>query len=101
MRNGTQSGMRKKFKLKEIKPNTRSWKENNRCRKDKFVINRLKAGDTLLNYGFLIEGLPMHECELRYSHAMTVKHLLNECADLASLRLRFFDSPNPNTLKQV
>ena len=31
---------------------------------------------------------------------MTVKHLI-DCANLASVRLRFFHGSNPNTLKQI
>ena len=31
----------KKYKLKEIKPDTRSWKENNRLGKDETVINSI------------------------------------------------------------
>ena len=33
----------KNDKLKEIKPDTRPWKENNRCRKDETVINTQQA----------------------------------------------------------
>ena len=43
----------------------------------------------------------MPECELCHNHTMTVKHLLTEYANLASLRLRFFDGSNSNTLKQI
>ena len=35
-------------KLKEINPDTRSWKYNKKCRKDETVINRLRTGHTLL-----------------------------------------------------
>ena len=41
-------------KLKEIKPNTRPWKENNRSRKGETVINRLRAGHILLTHGFTV-----------------------------------------------
>ena len=34
-------------------------------------------------------------------HAMTVKHLLTNCAKLANLKLRFFGGYNPNTLKHI
>ena len=88
-------------KLKEIKPNTQPWKENNRCRKDETVNSRLTVCHTLLTHGHLMEGLPVPECELCHSHALTVKHLLTECANLASVRLRFFNGSNPNTLKQI
>ena len=82
----------KNDKLKEIKPDTRPWKENDRCRKNKTVINRLRVGHTLLTHEYLMEGgLPVPECELCHNHTMTVKQLLNECANPASLRLRFFD----------
>ena len=92
----------KNDKLKEIKPNTRPWKENNRCRKDETVINRLRAGHTLLTHGYRMEGLPVPpECELCHSHTMTVKHLLTDCVNLDSLRLRFFDGSNPITLKRI
>ena len=47
----------KNDKLKEIKPDTRPWKENNRCGKDETIINRLRAGHTLLNHWYLMEGL--------------------------------------------
>ena len=80
----------KNDKLKEIESYTRPWKENNRCRMDATVINRLRAGHTLLAQEYLMEGLPMPECELCHSRAMTVKHLLTDCANLASFRLRFF-----------
>ena len=86
-------------KLKEIKPDTWPWKENNRCRKDETVVNRLRAGHILLNRGYLMEDLPVPECELCHSQAMTVKHLLTDCVNLVSLKLRFFDGSNPNTLK--
>ena len=36
----------KNNKLKEIKPDTRPRKENNKCRKHETVINRLRAGHT-------------------------------------------------------
>ena len=39
MKNGTESGMRKNANLKES-----NQEENNRCRKDETVINRLRAG---------------------------------------------------------
>ena len=48
-----------------------------------------------------MEGLPMPECELCDSHAMTLEHILTDCVNLASLRLRFFNGSNPNTLKQI
>ena len=87
--------------LKEIKADIRPWKENNGCRKDETVINRLRAGHTLPSYGHLMEGQPVPECELCHSHAMTVKHLLTDCINLASLRLRFSDRSNQNTLKHI
>ena len=90
----------KNDKLKQIKPDTRPWKEIDRCGNDETVVNRLRAGHTLLNYGYLMEGLLVPECELCHRHAMTVKHLLTDCTNIASLRLRFFDGTNPNTLKQ-
>ena len=68
---------------------------------NKIVINRLRAGHTLLTHGYLMEGLSVPDTELCHSHTMPVKHLLTECANLASLRLRFFDGRNPNTLKQI
>ena len=40
----------------------------------------------------------MPECELRDSHA---KHILTDCVNLASLRLRFFYGSNPYMMKQV
>ena len=46
----------KNDKLKENKPDTRPWKENNGCREDETVINRLRAGHTLL-----MEDLPVPE----------------------------------------
>ena len=48
-----------------------------------------------------MEDLPVPECELCHIDAMTVKHLLTDCANQASLRLSFFDGSNPNTLKQI
>ena len=84
-------------KLKVNKPVTWSWKEMDRCRKDETVINRLRAGHALLTHGYLMEDLPMPECELCHSHAMTVKHLITECANLASLRLRLTDSLRAST----
>ena len=88
--------------LKEIKPDTRPWTENDKCRKDEIVINRLRAGHTLLTHTYLMEGLPAPpKCELCHNHTMTVKDLLTECADLPSLRLRIFEDSNQNTLKQV
>ena len=48
-----------------------------------------------------MEGLPVPEYELCHCHAMTVKHLLTDCTNLAGLRLRFFDGSNPNMLKQI
>ena len=90
----------KNDKLKEIKPDTRPWKENDRCRKDETVINRLRAGHTLLTHGYLMEGLPVPpKCELCHSHTMTVKRLLTDCVNLDSSRLRFFDGSDPITLK--
>ena len=73
--------------------------ENNGCEKDEFVINRLRAGHTLLTHRCLMEGLPVPERELRHRRAMTGKHLLTDRANLASLGLRFFDGSYPNTLK--
>ena len=92
----------KNEKLREIKPDNRPWKENDICRKDETVINRLRSGLTLLNHGYLMEGKPVPtESELSHNHTMTVKHLLAECDNLASLRLRFFDGSITNTLKKV
>ena len=88
-------------KFKEIKSNTRAWKEINRCGKNETVTNRLGAGHILLTHGFLMEGLLVPECEMCRSHAMTVKHLSTDCANLASLSLRFFDVSNQSTLKQI
>ena len=70
----------KNDKVKEIKPNTRPWKKINRRRKNETVINRLKAGHTILTHVNSMEGLPvLPECELCLSHTMTVKHLLTDC----------------------
>ena len=88
-------------KLKEILSDTQSWKENKRCRMDETVINRIRAAHTPLIHGYLMEGLPMPECELCHSHAMTVKHVLTVCANKVIWRLRFFDGSNPKTLKKV
>ena len=44
-------------KLKQIKPDTRPYKENDSSRKDETVINRLRAGHALQTPGYLIEGL--------------------------------------------
>ena len=88
-------------KLKEVKQDNRPWKENNRCRKDETVTNRLRACHTLLTHVYLMESLPVLECELCHSCVMTVKHLLTHCANLAILRLIFFDGSNPNVLKQI
>ena len=52
----------KNDKLKEIKLDTGPWKENDRCRMDETVINRLRAGHTLLTHGLLMKGLPVPEC---------------------------------------
>ena len=49
----------KNDKLKEIKLDTRPWKENDRCINDETVINRFRTGHTLLTHGYLMEGLPM------------------------------------------
>ena len=75
--------------------------KNKRCRKDETVINRVRAAQTIMTHGSVMEGLPLLECELRHSHAMTVKYLVTDCANLASLRLRFLDGSNPNTLKLI
>ena len=92
----------KNDKLKEIKLDNQPWKENERCRKDENFINRLRAGHTLLTHGHLMEGLHVPpERELCHNHTMSVKHLLTECANLDSLRLRFFDCSNPITLKRI
>ena len=73
-----------------MKPSTRSCEVNNKCRKDETVINRLRAGHTLPNYGYRMEGLPMPpECEICHSHTMPVNHLLTDCVNLDSLRLDF------------
>ena len=66
-------------------------------RKELHYIHRLEK----LTLWYLVEGLPVHECEMCHSHAMNVKHLLTDCANLACLRLRCFDCSNPNTLKQI
>ena len=95
--NGTLSGKRRMTNSKKIKPDTRPWKENDRYRKDETVINRLRAGHTLRTHGSLMEGLPMPpECDLCHS-----QHLLTDCVNLDSLKLRFFDGSNPNTLKKT
>ena len=88
-------------KLKQISSDTRSWKKNNRWRNDKIFIISVRADHTILTHGYLIEGLPVPECELCHSHAMTVKRLLTDCANQASLRFRFFDGSNPKPLEQI
>ena len=60
----------KNAKFKKIKPNTLSGKENDRCGKDETVINRLRAGHTILTHGYLMEGLPVPECDMCCIHAM-------------------------------
>ena len=65
------------------------------------LLSTLRAGRILLTYRYLMEGLALPECELCHSHAKTMKYLLNDCANLASLRLRFFYGSNPKTLKQI
>ena len=83
----------KNDKLKEIKTDTRQWRENKRFRIDETVINRLRTGHTLLNLGYLMEGLPVLECDLCHSHTMTVKHHLTDYANPDTLRLRFLTVP--------
>ena len=83
--------------LKEIKLDTRPWKE-----KDETVINRLRAGHTLLTHGYLMDGIAvLPQCKLCHNHTMTLKLHLTECANVASLRLRFFDGFNPIALKRI
>ena len=81
--NGTQSGMRRMTSCET-------------------VINRLRASHILLTHGCLMEGLlvPL-EFELCHNQTMTVKDLSTGSANLAILRLRFFDGSIPNTLKQI
>ena len=69
----------KNEKLKEIIPDTRPGKENNRYRKDETVINRIRARHAFMIRGYLMEGLPLPECTVYHSHAMTVRHLLTDC----------------------
>ena len=86
-------------KLKSIKPDTWPWKENNRWRKDETIINRLRTGNLLLTNGYLKEGLLATEYELCHSHAMTVTQLITGYTNLASLKHRFLNGSDPNTLK--
>ena len=87
--------------VKEIISDIHPWKENNRGRKDETAINRFRSGHTLLTLGYLSEGMPAPECEPCHSHAITVKHLLTDCANLASLGLRLFGGSNPNILTKI
>ena len=98
IRNETQSGMRRMTNSKKSNQLPGHEKKNDRCIKDEAVINRLKADHTSLNNGHLMEDLPVPECERCHSHALTVKHLFTDGANQASLRFRFFDGSNPNTL---
>ena len=45
----------KNDKLKEIKPDTQTWKEKTRCIKYETVINRLRASHTILTHGYLMK----------------------------------------------
>ena len=76
---------KKSYKLKGIKQDTRPWKENDRCRENETVINRLRVGHTVLTHGYRMEGVLLPECELCHNHTTAVKHLLTECANPASL----------------
>ena len=67
----------KNDKLKEIKPDTRPRRENNSCRKNETLINRLRASQTLLTHGYLMEGLPMPQYELCLSLANDCEASLN------------------------
>ena len=87
--------------LKEFKSDTRPSNENNRCRMDETVNNRLSAGLTILINRYLMEALPVPVYELCHSLAMTVKNLLADCVNTASLRRRFLDGSIPNTLEKI
>ena len=38
-----------------------------------------------LTHWYLMEGLPMPQCELCHSRAVTLKHLLTDCANLSKV----------------
>ena len=76
MRNGTKSEMKRMTISKKSNQIPSHGKKIIGVEKIK-LINRLRAGHTLLTHGYLVEGLPVPpECKLCHSHAMTVKHLL-------------------------
>ena len=92
IRKGTQSGLRR---MTNSKKSNQIPKEINRCRKD-------EPYQQTQSWPYIIDPWSTRpECELRHSHAMTVKHPITDCASLASLGLRFFVGSNRNTLKQI
>ena len=67
-------------------------------RKNEIVINRLRAGHTLLTHIYLMEGYPVAPCEFFSKRQNNSKHLITSCAELTDLRLRCLGDSIPNIL---
>jgi len=61
----------------------------NLSRRDAVVINRLRIGHTRLTYLHLLTGEDLPTCQF-CSLPLTVNHILLECANLNTIRHRFF-----------
>ena len=73
---------RENNKPKEIKPDTKPGQETFSSRKNKTVINRLKACHRSMTHRYLIGRQPVPQCELCQNDTMTMKHILTSCPEL-------------------
>jgi len=76
--------------LLEIRNEPGKWNtQSGMSRRDEIVINRLRLGHTNLTHSYLFDPdiqRPMPPCELCNDAAMTVKHILLDCANLQRAR---------------
>ena len=81
-------------KLHAIYPNVGSIPHcKNLSRRDAVVINRLRIGHTRLTHLHLLTGEDLPTCQF-CSLPLTVNHILLECANLNTIRQRFFRVPS-------
>ena len=85
-------------KLRDIQPKIGTWcKGNRKIRREEVVLSRLRIGHTRYTHSFLMKREEPPKC-IPCNDIITVKHILIDCVDLASIRTKYFNQP---TLKDL
>ena len=68
-------------------------------RKENTVLNRLHIGHSYLTHSFILRKEEVHVC-IACNTALTIKHILTECADLLEVRKKYFEQVFVFTLSE-